>query len=74
VWVAEGRELPIQDRCQLTLVDEVVAGAEVGMDETDPARRRCVELEPAQRPLQHRLRHLHGVEVVAILRDARQRR
>src|SRR6185312_16683401 len=68
--VAPGGEFPIEDGGEPVLVDEVVAGAEVLMDEHDLARRPAVQLQPAQAPFQDRVGIAEFVEVAAVELDA----
>src|SRR4029434_1517211 len=73
--IAVGRKFPIEHASETTVMDKVVAGTIVAMDERGLLMLGHVELAPPQSPFEHRVGTVERVQVRAVSSDivARQR-
>src|SRR5689334_2830872 len=69
VRIAEAGEFPIEHSRKTAVVDEIIAGAVIAMDEGGLLASGRIAFAPAQAPFEHRIRLREGIEIAAITRD-----
>src|SRR6187402_1524934 len=63
-------EFPVEQTRDRIVLDQIITGAEIAVNESGFFLQRCAPLAPAQSPFKHRMRFVQGVEISTVCSDA----